>query len=63
MVEIGPRERELQKRRERERAHCLSETVEQKEERLREWRDRDKVKTLLSVTSRAVDLKQSQGRP
>ena len=35
MTEIGPRERKLQRRQERERAHRLSETVKQREERLR----------------------------
>ena len=44
MVEIGPRERELQRRRERESAHRLSKTVEQREERLRKRRDRDRAR-------------------
>ena len=34
----------LKKMRERERAHHLSETVEQKEERLRKRRDRDRAR-------------------
>ena len=57
MAEISPQECELQRRQERERAHRLSETVEQRKERLRKQRDRDRAKTLLSIRL------QSQGRP
>ena len=42
---MSQRERQLQRRQERERAHRLSETVEQREERLRKWRDRDRAQT------------------
>ena len=37
---ISQREHQLERRRVRERAHCLSETPEQREERLRKQRDR-----------------------
>ena len=41
---MSQRKCQLQRRRERERAHRLSDAVEQRKERLTKWRDRDRAR-------------------
>ena len=52
---MSQRERQLQSRpqRERERAHHLSEIVEQREERLRKRRDRDRARRAANTAKTA----------